>query len=143
MDFIVLDRFSLEAADFGQRPHIIISISNPGSPPVDVPQGAGCRGVLRLEFDDIEPPPVMEDDKLMTPAQAGRICRFVAGHRDEVELIVCQCEAGQSRSPGVAAALASALGADDRQFFHRYFPNRHVYRLVLRAAEGTLTPAQQ
>ncbi len=143
MEFSVLSRFALESAEFKARPHIIISIRNPDSPPVDVPSRTGCRGVLRLGFHDIEPPKMSPGEKLMMPEHARRICQFVAEHLHQVDLIVCQCEAGQSRSPAVAAALACALGQDYRKFFALYGPNRHVYRLVLRAASGVLTPMRE
>lgn len=45
--------------------------------------------------------------------------------------MVLHCDAGMSRSPGVAAALSKVLVGDDSQFFKRYRPNMRVYRTLL------------
>ena len=48
--------------------------------------------------------------------------------------ILCQCEAGVSRSAGCAAAIIKWLEGEDEAVFASdlYSPNRHVYRLMLR-----------
>jgi protein-tyrosine phosphatase len=57
--------------------------------------------------------------------------------------IVLHCNAGLSRSPGVAAALSNVLCGNDQSFFERYRPNRRVYTLLLDvfANEFSLTDA--
>jgi predicted protein tyrosine phosphatase len=45
--------------------------------------------------------------------------------------IVCQCDAGVSRSAGVAAALSKIYNDDDEYIFKKYVPNRYVYRMIL------------
>jgi predicted protein tyrosine phosphatase len=45
------------------------------------------------------------------------------------------CDAGVSRSPAVAAALARVLKGDDAEYFAgRYRPNTRVYRMLLEHA---------
>ena len=45
------------------------------------------------------------------------------------------CDAGKSRSPAVAAALARVLDGDDAHFFGgRYTPNMRVYRTLLESS---------
>lgn len=93
---------------------------------------------LRLQFHDVDDrhraalrddPDVIWFDRAM----AEKIAKFL-NHvvlSPPVEMIVCQCENGVSRSPAVAAALSE------------YFPpcivsktmNRRVYRLVRQAME--------
>lgn len=54
-------------------------------------------------------------------------------YKDRVEQIIVHCDAGYSRSPAVAAALAKALGMSDEVYFSsgQYCPNRHVYRMMM------------
>ncbi len=33
--------------------YILISIQDPDEPPVELPEPPNCRGILRLQFDDI------------------------------------------------------------------------------------------
>ena len=138
MRFLVYDRLELETGKALGDPHVVISVHDPDLPPAEGRTGRRCRSTLTLSFHDIEPqylPPGAEDDgwQLMTAEDAERIARFVAAHQKSVSLIVCQCEAGMCRSPAIAAAVARALGQDDRRFFRDFDPNRHVYRLILRA----------
>lgn len=55
-------------------------------------------------------------------------------------LFVIHCDAGYSRSPAVAAALALALngrGADDEFFVKgNYCPNMHVYNTMLKELDA-------
>jgi len=44
--------------------------------------------------------------------------------------MVVHCEAGMSRSPAVAAAIAEHLGDDPLPYFARYTPNAHVFRML-------------
>lgn len=93
--------------------------------------------MLAIGFDDLDADIRYEIDAdrvMMTPEHARRIWRFVRAHREHVELIVCHCEAGVSRSPAVAAAVCHALGGDAAPFFRDFMPNPHVHRLMLGAA---------
>ena len=59
----------------------------------------------------------------------------MAEHRAKVERSIVHCDAGKSRSPGVAAALARVLDGDDASYFGgRYTPNARVYRTLLEVA---------
>jgi predicted protein tyrosine phosphatase len=69
----------------------------------------------------------------MTEADAHTILAFVEEHLPSVETIVCQCDAGLSRSAGLAAALSRILQGDDRYFFQRFAPNERVYQKLLEA----------
>lgn len=56
---------------------------------------------------------------------------IVNRYKDKINLIICQCEAGISRSAGVAGALSKVLNKDDSKIFEDYCPNMLVYRTVL------------
>jgi predicted protein tyrosine phosphatase len=143
LKFIVTDRSGIEAGVLVKSAYIVISIHDTYSPPARVKKQSGLRGLLQLAFDDAEPTTSTElagTFTLMTAEQAEKIWNFVHEQKDQVGAVVVHCEAGVSRSPAVAAGLCKGLGGYDRQFFRRYQPNMHVYRLMLdearkRAAE--------
>ena len=119
-------------------PHIIISITDPGTLPAIIRPNFQNKGTLRLEFEDID----AEEPEAMTEAHAEAIAKFVNEHKDSVDMIVVHCEAGVSRSAGVAAAIGLVLNGDDKQFFTnpRFCPNMWCYRLVLDAFGFNITP---
>lgn len=93
--------------------------------------------VLSLEFHDIDNEEVAKRNNLdmMTEKHAMQILSFAKLAIDSVDTIVCQCEAGISRSAGAAAALDLILNHTDAYWWnHRlYLPNCHVYRMILKA----------
>lgn len=139
-----------EAVRYCHKKHenesIIISISTPnmyyGSSPVSVP-GNGVISVLRLVFADADRPngrdvygtPVSESD-LMTDQDALQIARFlnILDKYPDADVIV-HCDAGISRSSGVAAAILKYKTGNDFQIFknNRYHPNMWCYRKTLEA----------
>lgn len=71
--------------------------------------------------------------KPMSDEDAGRIVDAFLQYVDGVSQIIVHCDAGYSRSPAVAAALAKALGESDDEFFgHDYCINNHVYTTLLK-----------
>lgn len=85
----------------------IISITDPHLRPATIPKLPGLRAVLRLTFWDVADP---NQADVFTHEMADQILDFVNAHRDEVDAFVVHCEAGISRSAGVAEALSEALG---------------------------------
>ena len=104
--------------------------------------------LLQLAFDDVdgdvfidelgENP--LEEDKLkiehkyhmFSDEQAKQIVEFVNGVWDKVDVIICQCEHGQSRSAAVAAAIMQYKYQNGIDIFadDNYYPNKLVYRTV-------------
>ena len=104
--------------------------------------------LLQLAFDDVdgdvfidelgENP--LEEDKLkiehkyhmFSDEQAKQIVEFVNGVWDKVDVIICQCEHGQSRSAAVAAAIMQYKYQNGIDIFadDNYYPNKLVYRKV-------------
>ena len=64
---------------------------------------------------------------------AKEIVDFVEEYRYVVGTIIRQCEAGISRSAGIAAALSKCINGDDKYFFNRYLPNSLVYSKIIKA----------
>ncbi|MFA5025412.1 MAG: hypothetical protein WC503_02825 [Candidatus Shapirobacteria bacterium] len=85
---------------------------------------------LTLIFHDVD---VAHDGMhhLFNKSHAKRILSFVDQWKDRIDEIVINCNAGFSRSPGVAAALSKIINGDDEEYFRKYNPNRLVYRTIL------------
>ena len=133
----VYSRSAIGALPAPEEPHIVISISTTTGDPASLgrPVNPPSRlGLVRLAFYDSDTP--APGRILFDRAMAGRIWDLVEQHRTTAEIIRVHCDAGLSRSPGVAAALALVLHGDDREFFARYRPNRLVYRTLLDEAEA-------
>lgn len=84
--------------------------------------------VIRLVFDDVD-----GGKDCMTAEDAQKIARFVKLHEDKK--IIVHCDAGVSRSAGIAAAIMKYYNCDDTPIFDspRYCPNMLCYRLTLNA----------
>lgn len=140
------------------EPHTsLISIGDPDAPPPKFSHKPDH--ILRLVFDDITIEEVKEEFKLpdwvgdsvqkltellkqhntflFDEAMALRTARFVYDHYDESVLLICQCEYGQSRSAGMAAAIAEHFYGMGIEVFadEQYSPNKLVYRKMMVALE--------
>lgn len=119
--------------------HIIISITDPDSQPAKITTYESCKGILRLTFWDIidterlknDPEAQLKYAKIFTVEDAKQIGAFVKRHMDK-KLILVHCEAGISRSAGVAAALSKFINNDDEYYFKRYHPNKTIYNILLK-----------
>lgn len=136
MDIFVYSRQALDAAAPHEVPHVVISITSSPDDVARLRNNAACLGVLRLAFPDVEAASELHPEStLFSKQHAERLWSFVEEHRAKVSRIIVHCDAGKSRSPAVAAALARLLdGADASYFGGRYTPNMRVYRMLLEAA---------
>lgn len=113
--------------------------------------------ILRLTFDDITHEEVRTEFKLpeglassdralseyllarnvhiFSDEQARQIAEFVFRHYGNTDVLICQCHYGESRSAGCAAAIAEYFYGSGIDIFAdiRYYPNKLVYRKVLKA----------
>ena len=142
MDIGVTDRETVENGLLGRAPFALISITDPDLPPAAVPSQIMMRALLRLSFDDAQPgdEPLggAERLRLISEADAEAVWRFVVQYAPEVRRLVVHCEAGWSRSPAVAAAIAHGIGDDATSFFRDYRPNPFVFRTLLAATPPQL-----
>jgi predicted protein tyrosine phosphatase len=142
MQFLVLSRDRIK--DFTlDKPHIIISITDPNSEFASIHPNESCLGILRLKFHDLDnrAKDIIEKTYKTSPKakkmvyfsekEASQIVDFVRAHLDLVEVIVCQCDAGISRSAGTAAALSKYITGSDEFYFKHYLPNSLVYTTIL------------
>lgn len=70
---------------------------------------------------------------IISDKQAQQIAEFVLLHQSETDVLICQCQYGQSRSAGCAAAIIEYFNGNGITIFadDRYYPNKLVYRKVL------------
>lgn len=148
MAFLVLGR-SLIGSVIPKVPYLVISVTDPERSEANLAASPLCQAVLRQQFHDTSQTldiPGLEGLSLangtaMTAADAQAILTFAASYLDQVKLIVCQCEAGVSRSAGIAAALSRIVQGEDEFFFMHYWPNQFVYNLLIQEA-ARLQPGQ-
>ena len=144
MDFAVLSRD--EARDFHtDKKHIVISVMCPGDSegPAKIPENKKNIGRLTMAFHDWDKrqkkiieestSPEAKDFVLFDRKMATQIVEFVRNFIVwDLELIVCQCDAGISRSAGIAAALAKCINGDNEYYFKHFLPNSLVYSLIVK-----------
>lgn len=99
--------------------------------------------LLQLEFDDVDND-VFEDEAdlpkhlieekyhMFTDVQAEKVARFYKTIKGKAEVVICQCEHGQSRSAAVAAAISEYENKNGIEIFadDKHFPNKIVFRKV-------------
>ena len=131
---------------------VCISITDPKSEPVNLP--LPDYDVLRLSFHDLDQtypisgPAIVLFDQVMANQikdfMMMKVWVHMGRHLDDNELVVIvHCEAGISRSAGVAAALSKHFLEDDSRFFSNaglYLPNRLAYSVLLNALNGKENP---
>ena len=105
--------------------------------------------ILQLAFDDVDND-VFEDEigripteserisieekyHMLTDGQAKQIVDFYKYICDDVGIIICQCEHGQSRSAAIAAAIIEYRNKNGIEIFasYNYYPNKTVFKKVL------------
>ncbi len=140
VDFLVLGRHDIETV-LPDVPYLVISVADPDRAEAALAASPLQRAVLRLRFHDKSGPRAALSGKVaMTQAVAHEILAFVREHLSEVALIVCQCEAGISRSAAIAAALSQIVQGEDGFFFAHYAPNDWIYQTLLEASEENYAP---
>jgi len=152
----------LSSIEHKDRPHIVISVRNVGKKKVNLSVCENRIDTLYLEFNDIHFDDdhaerylelesflnnlKLEDGKnkdeietiknlkrnIFTRSDAMVIKEFVDLHIDNINMIICQCEAGISRSSAIAAAISDYLSQESSGYFnsYNYLPNIYVYNLL-------------
>jgi len=121
-------------------PHIIISITDPDDGLAKIKDRPSCKGITRLQFWDIDETTIRllseeqikNFQRLFTEEDAKQIWNFVKPLAGEVDWILCHCQAGISRSAGVAAALSKHFSGSDEHWFKVKHPNRLVHKTLLK-----------
>lgn len=112
---------------------IMISISTPNKKYKIAPFCSNenkVKDILRLTFSDVDRD---RDNEIAMKYRDGvAIANFLKNNK-EINHIIVHCDAGTSRSAGVAGAILRYFNRDDNQIFNngRYIPNMNCYRVTL------------
>jgi predicted protein tyrosine phosphatase len=150
---IVLSRYEIERVQSWLVPTAVISITDPSirgphENRAKIVADGNLIGLLRLAFHDTDPvqwrveSPTPEEwaasgnagPVAMTDEQAASALSFWKSTALLIEDLVIHCEAGISRSAGVAAAICALAELDDRWCYQHHRPNAHVKAAILRCA---------
>lgn len=140
---LVRPRHALADCDPGVS-YVVVSITDPKpfGEPARIPGREHSEGILRLEFFDFDQLPLDEEgpeyprirDGRMQRVHAEAIWGFLSEHPHVMALVI-SCEAGMSRSPSAAKAIADCVRISRFCIDGCYDPttepaNRHVYDTV-------------
>lgn len=148
MKVVVMSRESLMQAAKTPFPEGTAVISITDSEAEDVVLANHPDKILRLKFDDVseeifeellgrkpntrEMHQIASKLHMLSNDQTQQMAEFVLNLGNE-SVLICQCEYGQSRSAGVAAAVMEYYNRNGITVFadSRYYPNKYVFRKLL------------
>lgn len=98
-----------------------------------------CDRVFQIQIHDIDID-ILEEFHLTYDAyfpEAPDLAEFIYRVKEDGLDVICQCEYGQSRSAGCAAAILEHFTHNGISIFtdYRYYPNQMVYHKVFDALE--------
>ena len=99
----------------------------------DVAKDSILENILGRKPTEAEALALAKNFHMFSDEQAKEIVAFVESVFGKADILICQCEYGQSRSAGIAAAVRQSLYGDGIDIFadERYFPNKLVYRRIM------------
>lgn len=140
MNIIVLNKSKAQRLSYTDYSYdkVIISIRTPDDAKVEFDSNnKTIKDILYLEFYDISynSQEIFKGYEPMSDEDAVKIRDFVLKWKDKIDTLWVHCDAGISRSAGVAAGILEALGEDNSYIFDSkmYFPNLLCYRKTLNA----------
>ena len=98
-----------------------------------------CDRVMQIALHDLDPEALADfylTEETYFP-EADELAEFIYKAKEDGLEIICQCEYGQSRSAGCAAAILQHFERRGIDMFvdYRYYPNQLVYHKVFDALE--------
>ena len=126
----------LQHASSIDEPHIVVGMFNPdtmNNEYVDYPKNKHRLGELKIAISDSGRVDFTQDANsiMFNREHAMQIKEFVTKYENHIELIVVHCQAGISRSGGLAAALTYHYNNGNNYYYFsnksRYVPNSLVY----------------
>ena len=107
----------------------------------DVPVGDGFIEEEGRKLTDLEIAKLEARYHSITTEQVEQIVNFYNEVKEKVDLLICQCEHGQSRSAAVAAAIMEYETKTGIDIFANdwYYPNKSLFRKVLKQLKNHVT----
>ena len=121
--------------DFPQKT-AVISFCNCGTVPRDrVNYSRVCNRIMYIELDDLDFQDLDDYDEFFPEAQ--ETAEFIVDAYTDGMNIICQCEYGQSRSAGCAAAIMEHFYRTGINIFkdYNYYPNQVIYNKIYDALQ--------
>lgn len=106
-----------------------------------------CDHVMQIALHDLDPE-VLADFGLKEETyfpESDEVAEFIYKAKEDGLDIICQCEYGQSRSAGCAAAILQHFSKNGIDVFtdYRYYPNQLVYHKIFDALIKTQVKKRQ
>ena len=106
--------------------------------------GAKLRGICYVfrQYDDLD---YECPGRSFSQADAAAFADFVRELEQGIHTLYCCCDAGESRSPAVAAAVMRYLGMDDMPVWRdpHYHPNMLVFSMLAEALDVTASDEEK
>ena len=106
-----------------------------------------CDRVIQIALHDLDPEALADFDLTVDTyfPEADELAEFIYKAKEDGLDIICQCEYGQSRSAGCAAAILEHFDGRGIDVFvdYRYYPNQLVYHKVFDALIKTHVKKRQ
>ena len=112
----------------------VISFCDEGTHPGDRVNFSGvCNRIMYVEVDDLDLEDIDDYNEFLPEAE--EIAEFIIDAYNDGMNIICQCECGQSRSAGCAAAIEEFFYRTGINVFkdYRYYPNKLIYNKIFDA----------
>lgn len=132
---LIVLSYSLAMEYEAAGPTHAISVMGPQYPP-GLPGLPEFDSILSLRFEDTHDG---SDDHRFTEKDARRIWDFITDIGQQQHDLVVHCEAGMSRSAGIAVGLTKCLlPGQEAWYFEHYVPNRQVAGLLVSTFKSNL-----
>ena len=96
-----------------------------------------CERVMQIALHDLDPEALSDFDLTVETyfPEADKLAEFIYKAKEDGLDIICQCEYGQSRSAGCAAAMLQHFEGRGIDVFvdYRHYPNQLVYHKIFDA----------
>jgi hypothetical protein len=106
-----------------------------------------CDCVMQIALHDLDPEALADFDLTEDTyfPEADELAEFIYKAKEDGLDIICQCEYGQSRSAGCAAAILQHFSKNGIDVFtdYRYYPNQLVYHKIFDALIKTQVKKRQ
>lgn len=120
----------IEKGDFPPNTAVISFCDNGTRPCERVNYSGVCNRIMYVEVDDLDLEDIDDYNEFLPEAE--EIAEFIIDAYNDGMDIICQCEYGQSRSAGCAAAIMEHFYRTGINIFsdYNYYPSKIIYHKI-------------